>query len=55
MYDALMREFSGGNRQACDLDEVREWCMRNIESVNKLLFSIQNSRGIDVNFDLETQ
>ena len=41
MYDALTREYSHGNKEAVDLDEVREWGMRNLESINKALFSVQ--------------
>ena len=40
MYDALTREYGNGNREAVDLDEVREWSMRNLEVINKALFSI---------------
>lgn len=40
MYDALTRESSYGNKQAVDLDEVREWSMRNLEVLNKALFSL---------------
>ena len=40
MYDALTREFTNGNKEAVDLDEVREWCMRNLEVINKALFSL---------------
>lgn len=40
MYDALTRENSYGNKQAVDLDEVREWSMRNLEILNKALFSL---------------
>ena len=40
MYAALTREYSHGNREAVDLDEVREWSMRNLEVINKALFSL---------------
>ena len=40
MYDALTREYSHGNKEAVNLDEVREWCMRNLEVINKALFSL---------------
>lgn len=41
MYDALTREYSHGNKEAVNLDEVREWGMRNLEVINKALFSVQ--------------
>ena len=41
MYDALTREYSHGNKEAVDIDEVREWGMRNLEVINKALFSVQ--------------
>ena len=44
MYDALTREYSHGNKEAVDLDEVREWGMRNLEVINKALFSLQKKR-----------
>ena len=44
MYDALTREFCNGNREAVDLDEVREWAMRNLEVINKALFGL-SKRG----------
>ena len=47
MYDALTREYGNGNREAVDLDEVREWSMRNLEVINKALFSIQKRRRDD--------
>ena len=31
MYDALTREYVNGNKEAVELDEVREWAMRNLE------------------------
>ena len=40
MYDALTREFTNGNKEAVDLDEVREWRMRNLEVISKALFSL---------------
>lgn len=40
MYDALTREYSHGNKEAVELDEVREWGMRNLEVINKALFSL---------------
>ena len=40
MYDALTREYTHGNKQAVELDEVREWGMRNLEVINKALFSL---------------
>lgn len=45
MYDALMREHLNGNKQAVDLDEVREWAMRNLETLNKALYSIQKNKS----------
>lgn len=39
MYDALTREFRNGNKEAVDLDEVREWSMRSLEAVNRALFT----------------
>ena len=47
MYDALTREYTNGNREAVDLDEVREWSMRNLEVINKALFSVQKKRRED--------
>ena len=40
MYDALIREYVSGNKQAVEPDEVREWSMRNLETINKALFSL---------------
>lgn len=47
MYDALTREFANGNKEAVDLDEVREWSMRNLEIINKALFSFQKRKVED--------
>ena len=47
MYDALTREHVNGNKEAVDLDEVREWSMRNLETINKAIFSIEKRK---VNF-----
>ena len=47
MYYALVREVQNGNREAVDLDEVREWSMRNLELINKALFSFQKRRVED--------
>lgn len=47
MYDALTREFANGNKEAVDLDEVREWSMRNLETINKALFSFQKRKVED--------
>ena len=41
MYDALTREYNGGNKDAVDLDEVREWSIRSLEAVNKAVLSLQ--------------
>jgi len=40
MYDALMREYMSGNRQAIEPDEVRDWSTSNLETINKALFSL---------------
>lgn len=47
MYDALTREYSHGNHQAINLDEVREWSMRNLEVINKALFSLTKKHHDD--------
>jgi len=47
MYDALTREYISGNTQAVELDEVREWSMRNLEMTNKALFSLSKRKGDD--------
>lgn len=43
--------------QGChvDLDEVREWLNRTLELINRQLFDINQSRGKDINYDLDTQ
>lgn len=48
MYDALTREYSNGNKEAVNLDEVREWGMRNLEVINKALFSLQKKCAEDL-------
>lgn len=47
MYDALVREYAGGNKEAVELDEVREWSIRSLETISKALFSIKSKRGAD--------
>ena len=44
MYDALTREYSNGNKEAVDLDEIREWSMRSLEAINKAIFTFQKRR-----------
>ena len=39
MYDALTREYSNGNKEAVDLDEIREWSMRSLEAINKAIYT----------------
>ena len=45
MYDALIREYVSGNKQAVEPDEVREWSMRNLETINKALFSLSQRKN----------
>ena len=44
MYDALTREHLSGNKEAVELDEVREWAMHGLEAIQKALFSINKCK-----------
>ena len=47
MYDSLTREYTHGNHHVIDLDEVKQWAMRNLESINKALYCLQKWYTVD--------
>ena len=42
-YDAMTRESSHGNKVALAMEEVREWSMRKLETLNKALYVIKGT------------
>ena len=37
-YDAITRENMHGNKVAIDMEDVRDWSMRKIETLNRAIF-----------------
>ena len=43
MYDSLARELSLGNRDAVDVEDIKDWASRNLEQIKKILYTVRRA------------